>query len=54
MPNWAVMNQALKDVVGNPYYINSSQELEEKVWDDYDRFVCPTIENIKINVSLMP
>jgi hypothetical protein len=54
VPNWAVMNQSLKNVGGNSYYINSNQELEEKVWDDYDRFVYPTIENIKINVSLMP
>jgi hypothetical protein len=53
-PNWALMNQALKNVGGNSYYINSNQELEEKIWDDYDRFVYPTIENIKINVSLMP
>jgi hypothetical protein len=54
MPNWAVMNQSLKNVGGNSYYINSNQELEEKIWDDYDRFVYPTIENIKVNVSLMP
>jgi hypothetical protein len=54
VPNWAIMNQSLKNVGGNSYYINSTQELEEKVWDDYDRFVYPTIENIKINVSLMP
>jgi hypothetical protein len=54
VPNWAVMNQSLKNVGGNSYYINSNQEAEEKIWDDYDRFVYPTIENIKINVSLMP
>jgi hypothetical protein len=54
VPNWAVMNQSLKNVGGNSYYINSNQELEEKIWDDYDRFVYPTIENIKVNVSLMP
>jgi hypothetical protein len=53
-PNWAVMNQSLKNVGGNSYFIDSRQELEEKIWDDYDRFVYPTIENIKINVSLMP
>jgi hypothetical protein len=54
VPNWAIMNQSLKNVGGNSYYINSNQELEEKIWDDYDRFVYPTIENIKVNVSLMP
>ncbi|MDR1420786.1 MAG: hypothetical protein LBI86_10460 [Treponema sp.] len=54
VPTWATMNQSLKNVGGNSYYINGSQELEEKIWDDYDRFVYPTISNIKINVSLMP
>jgi hypothetical protein len=54
VPNWATMNQSLKNVGGNPYYINSADELEKEIWDDYDRFVFPTIQNIKINVSLMP
>jgi hypothetical protein len=54
VPDWGAMNQSLKNVGGNSYYINSNHELEERVWDDYDRFVYPTIENIKINVSLMP
>jgi hypothetical protein len=52
--DWAIMNLSLKNVGGNSYYIDSTRELEEKVWDDYDRFVYPTIENIKVNVSLMP
>ena len=54
VPNWATMNQSLKNVGGNSYYINSAAELEEKIWDDYERFVFPTIQNIKVNVSLMP
>jgi hypothetical protein len=54
VPNWATMNQSLKNVGGNSYHINTPQELETKVWDDYDRFVYPTIKNIKVNVSLMP
>jgi hypothetical protein len=54
VPNWAVMNQSLKNVGGNSYYVNSNQDMEEKAWDDYDRFIYPTIENIKVNVSLMP
>jgi hypothetical protein len=53
-PNWATMNQSLKNVGGNSYFIDTPKELEDKVWDDYDRFVCPTIENIKVNISLMP
>jgi hypothetical protein len=53
-PNWATMNQSLKNAGGNSYYIDTPKELEDKVWDDYDRFVYPTIENIKVNVSLMP
>ena len=28
--------------------------MENEIWGDYDRFVYPTIENIKVNVSLMP
>jgi hypothetical protein len=54
VPNWATMNQSLKNAGGNTYFIDSPVELEEKMWDDYDRFVYPTIENIKVNVSLMP
>jgi hypothetical protein len=54
VPTWATMNQSLKNVGGNSYFIHNNQELEEKIWDDYDRFVYPTVENIKINVSLMP
>jgi hypothetical protein len=54
VPGWATMNQSLKNVGGNSYYINNSRELEDKIWDDYDRFVYPTVENIKINISLMP
>jgi hypothetical protein len=53
-PSWANMNQSLKNVGGNSYYISTSRELEDKVWDDYDRFVYPTVENIKVNISLMP
>ncbi|MDR0313872.1 MAG: hypothetical protein LBI14_09770 [Treponema sp.] len=54
VPNWATMNQSLKNAGGNTYFINSPIELEEEIWGDYDRFVYPTIENIKINLSLMP
>ena len=54
VPNWATMNQSLKNVGGNSYYIGSSDELEDKIWDDYDRFVFPTIGNIKLNISIMP
>jgi hypothetical protein len=54
VPAWSTMNQSLKNVGGNSYYIDTNKELETKVWDDYDRFVYPTIENIKINISLMP
>jgi hypothetical protein len=54
VPNWATMNQSLKNVGGNTYFIDSPGELEEEIWGDYDRFVYPTIENIKVNVSLMP
>jgi hypothetical protein len=54
IPNWATMNQSLKNAGGNSYYVNSIEELEEKIWNDYDRFVFPTIENIKVDVSLMP
>jgi len=54
VPNWATMNQSLKNVGGNTYFIDSPEELEEEIWGDYDRFVYPTIENIKINLSLMP
>ena len=52
VPNWATMNQSLKNVGGNTYFINSSDELEEEIWGDYDRFVYPTIENIKVNLSI--
>jgi hypothetical protein len=54
VPAWAAMNQSLKNVGGNSYYVNTSRELEEKIGDDYGRFVYPTIENIKVSVSLMP
>ena len=54
VPDWATMNQSLKNAGGNTYYINTPEELEEEIWGDYDRFVYPTIENIKLNVSLMP
>ncbi|MCL2245025.1 MAG: hypothetical protein FWC03_11270 [Treponema sp.] len=53
VPNWATMNQSLKNVGGNTYFIDSPDELEEEIWGDYDRFVYPTVENIKINLSLM-
>jgi len=52
VPNWATMNQSLKNAGGNSYYINNAGELEDKIWDDYDRFVFPTIRNIKVNVTL--
>jgi len=52
VPNWATMNQALKNVGGNSYYINTAVELEDKIWDDYDRFVFPAVKNIKVNVTL--
>jgi hypothetical protein len=52
VPNWATMNQSLKNAGGNSYYINTASELEDKIWDDYDRFVFPTIKNIKVNVTL--
>jgi len=52
VPNWATMNQSLRNAGGNSYYINTASELEDKIWDDYDRFVFPTIKNIKVNVSL--
>ena len=54
VPNWAAMNVYLKNVGGNSYYIHSHEELEDIIWDDFERFVHPTIENIRINVSLMP
>jgi hypothetical protein len=54
VPNWATMNQSLKNAGGNTYFIDSSAELEEEIWGDYDRFVYPTIENIKVNLALMP
>jgi hypothetical protein len=54
IPNWATMNQALKNAGGNTYFVNSPEDLEEEIWGDYDRFVYPAIKNIKINVSLMP
>jgi hypothetical protein len=54
VPAWAAMNQSLKNVGGNSYHVDGSGELEEKIWDDYDRFIYPTVENLKINVSLMP
>ena len=54
VPDWATMNRSLKNVGGNSYFINSTGELEEKMWDDFDRFVFPTIKDIKVNVSLMP
>jgi hypothetical protein len=52
VPNWATMNQSLKNAGGNTYFIDSPGELEEEIWGDYDRFVYPTIENIKVNLSL--
>jgi len=54
VPDWAIMNQSLKNVRGNTYFINSAEELETEIWGDYDRFVYPAIENIKLNLSLMP
>jgi hypothetical protein len=54
VPDWATMNRSLKNVGGNSYFIQTSQELEATLWGDYDRFVYPTIENIKMNISLMP
>ncbi|ULQ58631.1 hypothetical protein K7I13_08650 [Brucepastera parasyntrophica] len=54
IPNWAIMNQSLKNVGGNSYYADTNDELETKIRDDYDRFVYPAIGNIKINISLMP
>ena len=54
VPNWVTMNQSLKNAGGNTYFINSAAELEEEIWGDYNRFVYPAIENIKINLSLMP
>ena len=53
VPVWATMNQSLKNVGGNTYFVNSPEELADEIWGDYDRFVYPTIENIKINVYLM-
>jgi hypothetical protein len=53
-PNWADMNSSLKNAGGNSYYVNTSDELGDKIWDDYNLFSYPTIENIKVNVSLMP
>ena len=54
VPDWATMNQSLKNVGGNTYFIDSPEKLEEEIWRDYDRFVFPTIEKIKVNLSLMP
>jgi len=54
MPNWADMNSSLKNAGGNSYYVNTSNELQDKIWDDYNLFSYPTIEKIKVNVSLMP
>ena len=54
VPQWATMNRSLKNVGGNSYYITTPGELEEKIWDDFDRFVFPTIKDIKVNVSFMP
>jgi hypothetical protein len=48
------MNQSLKNVGGNTYFIDTPEELEKEIWGDYDRFVYPTIENIKVNLSLNP
>jgi hypothetical protein len=52
VPNWATMNQSLKNAGGNSYYIDTAGELEDKIWDDYDCFVFPAIKNIKLNVTL--
>jgi len=54
VPNWATMNQSLKNVGGNTYFIDTPSELEKEIWDDYDRFVYPTVENLKVNLSIMP
>jgi hypothetical protein len=54
VPDWSTMNQSLKNVGGNSYFIEDNRSLETELWEDYDRFVFPTIENIKVNVSLMP
>ena len=52
VPDWATMNQSLKNAGGNTYFINSGEELEDEIWGDYDRFSYPAIENIKVNISL--
>lgn len=54
VPNWAVMNQSLKNAGGNSYYVDSPAAIEEKIRDDYDRFVYPAVRDVKVSVSLMP
>jgi hypothetical protein len=54
IPNWALMNTALKSAGGSSYYTETAKELSETILDDYDRFVRAAVENIRVKVSLMP
>jgi hypothetical protein len=54
IPDWAFMNDPLIHNEGNSYFIQTLEELEETILDDYDRFVYPTVGNIKITLALKP
>jgi hypothetical protein len=54
LPQWAKMNSYLQGVGGSSYFISKYPELQTTLLDDYKRFSHPTVEDIKVTVSLMP
>jgi len=54
VPNWTTMNNALRNVGGNTYYINSPAELEDIIWEDFEKYIHPTISNIRMNLTIYP
>ncbi|MDR0628417.1 MAG: hypothetical protein LBG24_01995 [Treponema sp.] len=54
MPNWAVINDALIRFGGDSCFVQTVHELEKTLLSDYERFVYPAVENIKVYMTLKP
>ena len=51
---WATINTYLRDAGGSSYYVKDYSGLEATIMEDYSNFSHPTVEDIRINLSIYP
>lgn len=54
LPDWQSINGVLRNSGGASRYLQNTRDLEESLWEDYDRFTHPAVRDLKIRITLMP